>query len=246
MHSQLLFCPGEQVYIFSTLQCSGSLCFWAPWIRVRNYLVFVIFLDPSIKKQKLVKTLISAVYWFHNDFLSLKTDGNVPTKSNKQTKLEKEIIFCWHLGSHWRKEQDPESDPDPSIKWTDPRVYSSLTVSYRSDPTPWLYCSVVDRHLFDGDPGPTFHFDAVGPIRTLLENQTNVFTFVQKSSSLHCFIFLVSVVTVTGIIFNILYSTCCILKCFGTSNVLFIFTFDWNRSGSTALLWWIICCFEDH
>ncbi len=30
-------------------------------------------------------------------FLSLKTDVNVPTKSNNQCKLEKKLIFCRHL-----------------------------------------------------------------------------------------------------------------------------------------------------
>jgi hypothetical protein len=40
-----------------------------------------------------------------NDFLSLKTDVNVPTENKKQNKLEKKLIFCWHLGqkSHWWK-----------------------------------------------------------------------------------------------------------------------------------------------
>jgi hypothetical protein len=41
--------------------------------------------DPSIIKQKTVrKTLISIVLWLLLDFLSLKNDVNVPSKSNKQ------------------------------------------------------------------------------------------------------------------------------------------------------------------
>jgi hypothetical protein len=55
-------------------------------------------------------------------FLSLKTDVNVPTERNKQNKLEKKISFCWQLGSHWRKKQDLDPDPDPLIKCTDPRI----------------------------------------------------------------------------------------------------------------------------
>jgi hypothetical protein len=35
-----------------------------------------------------------------NDFLSLKTDANVPTDSNEQNKLKEKLIFCWHLESH--------------------------------------------------------------------------------------------------------------------------------------------------
>ncbi len=31
------------------------------------------------------------------DFLSLKNDVNVPSKSNKKKKLCKKLVFCWHL-----------------------------------------------------------------------------------------------------------------------------------------------------
>jgi hypothetical protein len=31
------------------------------------------------------------------DFLSLKNNVNVPSKSNKQKKLCKKLVFCWHL-----------------------------------------------------------------------------------------------------------------------------------------------------
>jgi hypothetical protein len=30
------------------------------------------------------------------DFLSLKNDVNVPSKSNKQKKLCQKLVFCWH------------------------------------------------------------------------------------------------------------------------------------------------------
>jgi hypothetical protein len=31
------------------------------------------------------------------DFLSLKNDGNAASKSNKQKKFSKKLVFCWHL-----------------------------------------------------------------------------------------------------------------------------------------------------
>jgi hypothetical protein len=31
------------------------------------------------------------------DFLSLKNNVNVPSKSNKQKKCIKKLVFCWHL-----------------------------------------------------------------------------------------------------------------------------------------------------
>jgi hypothetical protein len=31
------------------------------------------------------------------DFLSLKNDVNVPSKSNKQKKWCKKLVFCWRL-----------------------------------------------------------------------------------------------------------------------------------------------------
>ncbi len=61
------------------------------------------------------KILISTVLWLVDEFLSLKTDENVPSIRNK-----KKLIFCWHLESHWRKEQDP--NPDPYVSVTDPRI----------------------------------------------------------------------------------------------------------------------------
>jgi hypothetical protein len=32
-----------------------------------------------------------------SDFLSLKNDVNVPSKSNKQKKFLKKLVFCWRL-----------------------------------------------------------------------------------------------------------------------------------------------------
>ncbi len=73
-------------------------------IRIRN----------CQQAKKLIKTLTSAVQWL-NEFLSLKTDINVPTESNEQKNLDKNLsvigileektpFFCWHHGSRWREE----------------------------------------------------------------------------------------------------------------------------------------------
>ncbi len=102
-------------------QCSGSapgsgsvvpyLCFWAFWFRI---------LPSTSKKMK----KIFDFYWFVTfcDFISSKNDVNVPSKRNKCKNLVKTIIFGWHLEGRWRKEQDPDSDRDPLVKDTDPRI----------------------------------------------------------------------------------------------------------------------------
>jgi hypothetical protein len=60
--------------------------------------LFVQVLHPQAKK--VYKSLISALLWLFKYFLSLKTDANVASKNNKQKKLEKKLIFGWHLESH--------------------------------------------------------------------------------------------------------------------------------------------------
>ncbi len=53
------------------------------------------------------------------DFFYLWKLLNLPSKSNQQIKLgkklSKELIFCWHLVSHWRQKQDPEPNPQIEI-----------------------------------------------------------------------------------------------------------------------------------
>ncbi len=45
------------------------------------------------------------------DFLSMKTYVNVPSKSKKPKNFQqKKTIFGWHLVSHRRKKQDPDSE----------------------------------------------------------------------------------------------------------------------------------------
>jgi hypothetical protein len=53
--------------------------------------------DPSSSCKNSKKNLDS--YYFVNlfDFLSLKNDVNVPSKSNKKKKLCIKLFFCWHL-----------------------------------------------------------------------------------------------------------------------------------------------------
>jgi hypothetical protein len=43
------------------------------------------------------KALIPTVLWLLFDFLSLKNDVNVPSKSNKEKKFDKKLLFCWRL-----------------------------------------------------------------------------------------------------------------------------------------------------
>jgi hypothetical protein len=49
------------------------------------------------------KTSIPTVLWLLYDFLSLKNVVNLASKSNKQKKGEKNIIFSCHLEDHCRK-----------------------------------------------------------------------------------------------------------------------------------------------
>ncbi len=87
--------------------------------------------DPSITKQKIVrKTLIPTALWRLFDFLFLKTNVNVASKSRViRRKAFFYLVFCWHLEGHWRKQQDPDplgsqrhgsADPDPHQNVMDP------------------------------------------------------------------------------------------------------------------------------
>jgi hypothetical protein len=50
--------------------------------------------DPDHQAKKVRKTLILTVLLLLLDFLSLKNDVNVPSKSHKQKNF---IVFCWRL-----------------------------------------------------------------------------------------------------------------------------------------------------
>ncbi len=58
----------------------GSICFWASWIRI---LLSESGSRSFFHQAKIVrKTLVFTVLWILFDFLSLKNDVNVPSKSN--------------------------------------------------------------------------------------------------------------------------------------------------------------------
>ncbi len=85
----------------------GSVCFWASRIRIRHYLYGSGSRSFHQQAKKVRKTLIP-VFLLLFDFLSLKTDVNVSSKSNKPKHFRKKLIYCWHLVSHWRGKQDPD------------------------------------------------------------------------------------------------------------------------------------------
>jgi hypothetical protein len=60
----------------------GSIRFWASKIQIRHYLYKSNGILPLSSKKKERKTLISTVLWLLYDFLSMKTDVNVPLLSN--------------------------------------------------------------------------------------------------------------------------------------------------------------------
>ncbi len=66
----------------------------------------------------------------------------------------------------------------------------------------------MDRHSFDADPDPTFQFDAYQdpdpfPIFTDVGKPEILLIFLHSSASLHCFIFLFSIILVGFINTNI-------------------------------------------
>jgi hypothetical protein len=78
--------------------------------------------------KKIRKTFIFTILRHLFDFLSLRTAVNVPWKSNKQRNFRKNLFFCWHLVSHWRKKQIP--DPDLYVSGT----YLGIRIRIRSVP----------------------------------------------------------------------------------------------------------------
>ncbi len=110
--------------------CSGSVCCWASCIRIRtgNYFVRIRIL-PSTSK-KLIKTLISVVELLINDFLSLKSDVNILTKSNHNKVLRKYFFFgileVTDKKSRIRIHKSHVKDPDPYQNVTDPEHCTGL------------------------------------------------------------------------------------------------------------------------
>ncbi len=103
--------------------------------------------DPSILYQakKVEKPLFLTVLRLRYDFLSLKT---VPSKkSNKQNNIGKKL-FCWHIESYRRKEQDP----DPLVSSTDPwiqiRVRSKMTRIHDTATNDSYFLKICEVGLF--------------------------------------------------------------------------------------------------
>ncbi len=109
---------------------TGSTCFWTSririhksevWIRIRIWMLL-----SSCKNSK--KNLDSYYFVTLFDFLSLKKDVNVPSKSNKQKKFNKKLVFDGILKVSDENSriqiQDPDSDPnpDPLVRGMDPRI----------------------------------------------------------------------------------------------------------------------------
>ncbi len=88
---------------------SGAVCFRASRIQIHHYILRIRIWIQQAKKVR--KTLD-----FYNydsfplfDFLPMKTDVNLPSRSNQLKNFEKNFLL--HLVSHWRKRQDPDPDP---------------------------------------------------------------------------------------------------------------------------------------
>ncbi len=79
-------------------QCFTS--FWTSLIQNRHYLYGYGSISGcrsgSFKQNKIRKTSISTVLCLLYDFLSF------PSKSKRQTNLERKLFFDWYLESHWR------------------------------------------------------------------------------------------------------------------------------------------------
>ncbi len=54
--------------------------------------------------------------------MTLKNDVNVPSKSKKQKNLEKNSFLLGALKVNDENSKDPEPDPDPFVRGTDPWV----------------------------------------------------------------------------------------------------------------------------
>ncbi len=83
-------------------------------------------LDISINKQKSKKNLDNTNLWFLFDFLSMKTDAYVHSKSNQKKTLEKTYILLV-FDSHWREKQD--QNPDPKVSDMNPQTWIRTKMS---------------------------------------------------------------------------------------------------------------------
>ncbi len=127
---------------YSFLQCAGSVvsvCFWA--FRLPIWIL------PSISKKVQKNRWFKLFLWLHNDFLSLKTVGNVPTMGNKQNNFRKNLFFVGIL----------KADEKSRIRILYP-VYTTDTSSVADpDPGSGIGCFLTPgsgiRNRFFLDPG---------------------------------------------------------------------------------------------
>jgi hypothetical protein len=86
--------------------------------------------------------------------LSLKADVHVPIVKNKQNKLGKRIIFCWHFESHCQKEQDPySSGTDPYLPFpSHPSLRLGFSLKFSGKI--WPKIGVLFPSAVDLDPMP--------------------------------------------------------------------------------------------
>ncbi len=116
-----------------------------PWIRVTDLDPLVQTADPAaapapdlLSSSKNLDSFlpVPTVLWLLCDFLSLKDDVNVPSKSNKV--ISKKIIFSCHFEGHWRKWQNPAPGSESGSL---PKCHGSTTL-------------VTNTHDFHADPNP--------------------------------------------------------------------------------------------
>ncbi len=52
-------------------------------------------------------------------------------------KQKSTVVFCWRLEGHWRKQQDPDLDPnpDPLVKGMDPRIRTGSAPKFHGSAT---------------------------------------------------------------------------------------------------------------
>ncbi len=94
---------------------SGSECFWVSRIRIHHYIVRI-QIRILISTSKISKKIFDIYYFVTSFWLSMKTDTKVPSKSNKQKTLTKNLPSCQLL----TKKQDPAGSI--SQCGTDPRI----------------------------------------------------------------------------------------------------------------------------
>ncbi len=140
---------------FRKLLTDRFLCsFFVLWIRIRKFMGLS-DPDPSLSgkirilplsSKKVRKNLISTILCLFWDFLSWKTDANVPSESNKQKNVEKTyfLLASWksltkragsESGSQWYGSADPDPDPYQDVKDSTLFIKRILLLEFNRNPT---------------------------------------------------------------------------------------------------------------